>query len=76
MKRLDPNCEFALRIQRQIDRAEAIDEIVTTSYAATWLVEKLARVNRDFKIYNLGSGVKRITTDTETCPCCKKKVTP
>lgn len=38
------------------------------------LVLMLTRLSQPYKIYNLGAGVKRITTDTETCPCCKQKL--
>ena len=33
----------------------------------------LANQNKPFKLYNLGAGVKRITSQTDTCPCCKRR---
>lgn len=74
MKTLDPNCQWALRLQSRIDSAQPVDEICSQSYQANWLITKLSRSGTNFKIYNLGAGVKRITTETENCPCCKKKL--
>lgn len=28
-----------------------------------------------YKVYNLGAGVKTVTTETDTCPCCKRALT-
>ena len=38
-----------------------------------WLIQALAKADRLFKVYNLGAGVSRITTETDVCPCCKRK---
>lgn len=77
MPTLDPKCQWALRIQELIDRAQPVDRICSKAYEANWLVATLAKYNIPFKVHNLGAGVKRITTDTDTCPCCKKPlVTP
>ena len=38
------------------------------------LIVRLSREGKPFKLYNLGAGVKRITMDTDTCPCCKRKL--
>jgi hypothetical protein len=40
--------------------------------AAQALIEWMSKNNIAFKVYNLGAGVKRITSDTDICPCCKK----
>ena len=37
-----------------------------------WFVLRLSKRDRPFKLYQLGAGVKRITTETTTCPCCKR----
>lgn len=49
---------------------------VTTEFksAIQWLVVKLSKLGIGFKLYNLGAGVTRITTDTTICPCCKKLI--
>ena len=39
-----------------------------------WLVTALSKRGIPHKLYNLGAGVKRVTTDTDTCPCCKRKL--
>jgi len=74
MPQLDPNCQWARRIEEKLNADDPIDEVCSAAYIANWLVNKLARLNKPFKIYNLGAGVKRITTDTDVCPCCKKKI--
>jgi len=33
----------------------------------------LSNSNKPFKVYNLGAGVKRITSNTDTCPYCKRR---
>lgn len=47
---------------------------VTTEFnlAKQFLVKLLTNHGTPFKVYNLGCGVVRITTDTDTCPCCGK----
>jgi hypothetical protein len=42
--------------------------------AKTFLITELLTRNIPFVVYSLGSGVIRITTDTTTCPCCKRKL--
>lgn len=74
---LDPKCEWALKIQELINHEQPVDRICSSAMSANWLVATLAKNNIPFKIHNLGAGVKHITTDTDTCPCCKKPlVTP
>jgi len=29
---------------------------------------------KPYKLYNMGAGVKKITSNTDTCPCCKRKL--
>ena len=38
------------------------------------LIIRLDREKINFRLYNLGAGVKKITTKTDICPCCKKKL--
>jgi hypothetical protein len=40
----------------------------------TFVVTELAKLGIPFKVYNLGAGVSKITTDTDICPCCKRKL--
>lgn len=49
---------------------------LTTSIATAkkWTILRLAALGKPFKVYQLGCGVVKITTDTETCPCCKRKL--
>jgi hypothetical protein len=59
----------------RMDSALSIDETLTNNKPAAWLVAELANRSTPFRVYNLGAGVKRITTDTDTCPCCRRKLT-
>ena len=54
--------------------SEHIDETISFNKAAQALVVLLSNKNIPFKVFNLGAGVKRITTETDVCPCCKKKL--
>lgn len=54
--------------------AGQIDEVISYNPASQWLIEELTRRQKLFKVYSLGAGVKRITTETDTCPCCKRKL--
>ena len=60
--------------KEEIRKGYSID--ITTSFnkAAQALVILLSNANTPFKLYNLGAGVKRITTKTDICPCCKKNL--
>lgn len=51
-----------------------IDVTVSHNVNAKWLITKLSNEGIMFKVYNLGAGVKRITTETDKCPCCGKRV--
>lgn len=51
-----------------------IDQTISYNPAAQWLIEELTRRCQPFKVYQLGAGVKRITTETDVCPCCKRKL--
>ena len=64
--------QWAERMQESIDYHRPIDETTAFTKAIQWLIVKLSKENTPFKLYNIGAGVKRITTNTETCPCCKK----
>ena len=49
---------------------------ITSSYniAIQPLIIHLTNNGKSFKLYNLGAGVKRLTTETNICPCCKRKL--
>ena len=55
-------------------RLTSIDETLKYNINAAWLIATLSERNIPFRVSNLGAGVKRITTDTDTCPCCKRKL--
>jgi hypothetical protein len=51
-----------------------IDELSDNPLTSQWLIMFLSRKNTPFKVTNLGAGVKRITTITDECPMCKRKL--
>lgn len=60
--------------KEELEKKKIIDLTISYTPALKWLIEVLSNKNIFFKLYNLGAGVKRITTDTAVCPCCKKKL--
>ena len=68
------NPRWADRIIELQRTGQPIDELVDHSITAQWLIMFLAGKKIPFKVTNLGAGVKRITTDMEECPMCKRKL--
>ena len=76
MTRLNPRWKA-----EQVEKIGAAREAHSTYEITTgipvvkkWVILELDRRGMPFKVYNLGAGVARVTTDTDTCPCCKKKL--
>ena len=42
--------------------------------ATQFVILALPQAGRPYKVHQLGAGVKLITTDTDTCPCCKQRL--
>ena len=62
---------------RNYDRLVSRVPIVRTlswNLAAQAMIVKLSDADIPFRIYNLGAGVKKITTETDICPCCKRRL--
>lgn len=59
---------------RMLDEIKAgrVDETLADALPAKWLILRLTEKNIPFRVYSLGAGIRRITTDTDSCPCCKK----
>jgi len=68
------NPDWMRDIKGAVARGGGINRTVSHNKAAQWLITLLADQNIPFKVYNLGAGVKRITTDIKTCPCCKREL--
>lgn len=68
------NPKWMERLQTDIAAHHPIDETISFTPGKQWLIEFLSKKNRPFKVYQLGCGVTRITTDTDVCPCCKKSL--
>jgi len=66
------NPKWADSVRDRLASGFPIDETIAFGQAASWLVTMLSLRNRAFKVYNLPCGVKRITTETDVCPCCKR----
>ena len=71
-QRVNPN--WIRFIEKSIENHEKIDKTTSYNKAAQILIKMLVSQDIPFKVYNLGAGIKRITTNTETCPCCKRKL--
>lgn len=65
--------EIMAKIEALKDGGGPIDETTSFNKAVNWLVLVLLNNKIPYKIYNCGGGVKRITTETDKCPCCKRK---
>jgi hypothetical protein len=72
VKRLNP--VWVDQVKSKINNKETIDLVIKEHSVAQWLVVQLAQNNVPFKVYSLGAGVKRITTETDVCPCCKNNL--
>lgn len=68
------NPKWVDKIKGELDAGEAIDETQTWLPCIQWLIKELSTRGRPYNLYNLGAGVKRIVTDTDICPCCKRKL--
>jgi len=68
------NPKWMARLEPVVYSSISIDETLSLLAAKQWLIKQLTKANRPFKIYSLGAGVSRITTETDTCPCCKRKL--
>lgn len=53
-------------------KAGRVDETLADALPTVWLILRLTEKNIPFRVFSVGAGVRRITTDTTTCPCCKK----
>jgi hypothetical protein len=53
---------------------DMIDVTETYLPAVKELVRWLSNRGIDFRVYNVGAGVRRVTTETDICPCCKRKL--
>ena len=71
-KQLDT--KWVVAIEESLRNWQPINETLTDRLTLQFLILRLLKDGRPFKVYTLGAGGKRITTDTETCPCCNKKL--
>lgn len=68
------NPKWTARVTERLNSDDSIDETTGYNPAVQWLIIELSRRNRPFILYQLGAGVKRVTTQTDKCPCCKQKL--
>lgn len=68
------NPEWKKQMKKSIDRRHNIDYTTSLKETIQFLIISLSDANIPYKLYNLGAGVKRITTITDICPCCRKKL--
>ena len=55
----------------ELNKTGSIDKTISFNKASQWLILTLTEKNIAFRVFNLGAGVKRITTATDWCPKCK-----
>ena len=60
------------KMRDAMNHGQVIDYVASETAVAKWLITSRASRGIPFKVYTLGAGVKRITTETNICPCCKK----
>jgi len=65
------NQKWAEAIREKLAMRAHLDVSLSFRPAAKWLVLELTEKDIPFKVYQLGLGVVRITTETNVCPCCK-----
>lgn len=63
---------WADAIIKDLNAGLALDITSSEPIVHKFLIQALAKRNRAYAVHNLGCGVKRITTETTTCPCCKR----
>lgn len=68
------NPQWANKVRDQLDRIQPIDETTAYTPAIQWIICELTKSSRAFQLYNLGAGVRRITTETDVCPFCKRNL--
>ena len=68
------NPEWLKSRKEEIREYRSVDVTTTFNKAVQALIILLVEANLPFKLYNLGAGVKRITTETNICPYCKRKL--
>ena len=66
------NSRWIEKMTRAFEEDTPIDETIGFTKAAQWLIAQLSNRNIPFVTYNLGAGVRRITTRTNVCPCCRQ----
>lgn len=67
------NPQWQRNMLDKLQNGSELDITLQSAKPATWLIAKLLERNRLFKVYKV-SGVTRITTETDSCPCCKRKL--
>lgn len=62
------------KILYDLDNGQKIDETQSFLPGIQWLIRELVKRGKPYRMWNLGAGVRRITTDTDSCPCCKRQL--
>ena len=65
--------DWCQKIETDAHSSHSVDFTSAIHQAIQYVILQLSSAGRPFKLYNLGAGVKRVTTDTDICPCCKRK---
>lgn len=57
--------------QAQIN-AGTLDHTTTLTQAIQKLIVMSVASGKTFRVWNLGAGVRRITSQADVCPCCRR----
>ena len=68
------NPEWKKKIVERLDNGLELNEAVGPAISKKWLVKLLLERRVPYKITNAGCGVSIISTYTDVCPCCKRKL--
>ena len=72
MKTVNPKWLKAIKEKYAETRSVDVTEVYLP--AVQELIKWLSEKNIDYRVYNVGAGVRRVTTQTTICPCCMRKL--
>jgi len=68
------NPAWVAEMESKLNFKQPIDVTLAYPTPQKWLIVQLTRRGIPFACLNVGVGVRRITTDTDKCPLCKRPI--
>ena len=68
------NPKWAEETRKKMAKAEVFTHTSTHKIIIQECILIAQSLGCAYKLVNLGAGVTTFTTDTDTCPCCKRKL--